>query len=186
MPKLCKRPPRKPYSGLFSGNKTNTQIHGRTTGVSTAPVKKRSGLAHEEKRRPTHFWATFVKFGGLSGLGWIVDFIILLSLVKIIGLTAAEANFISSSIASMMVFTISRATIFTKADGGFFFRLVAYFGYVACVIVVSSLAIYCLVSELSKLIEYYGLHPEYTTVTAAAKVLVHPLPLYLISSCLAF
>ena len=60
----------------------------------------------------------FLKFGSLSGLGWLLDLAILLSLVGGLGAPAFAANIVSSSVAAMSVFLVSRSLIFRRGRGG--------------------------------------------------------------------
>ena len=83
--------------------------------------------------------ASFLKFGGLSGLGWLADACILLALVGLLGMAPFAANFISSSIAALSVFLLSRELVFNKASGRTALRIAAYLAYVVLVIAVASL-----------------------------------------------
>ena len=60
----------------------------------------------------------FLKFGGLSGLGWIADTCILLLLVRLTGMAPFAANIISSCIAALSVFLLSRERSSTRPPGG--------------------------------------------------------------------
>ena len=59
---------------------------------------------------------SFLKFGGLSGLGWLGDFLIFISLVLLLAVPPFWANCISSTVAALVVFLVSLEWIFIKAD----------------------------------------------------------------------
>jgi putative flippase GtrA len=57
----------------------------------------------------------FLRFAGLSGLGWLLDMAVLLALVGLLGLPPFLANIASSCAAALSVFLISRLVIFDGA-----------------------------------------------------------------------
>lgn len=125
-------------------------------------------------------WPVFLRFGGLSGLGWLFDFFIYLSIVAIIGLSPFVANFISSSMAAILVFTVSRMWIFDKAEGALFLRIIAYYLYSALAIIASSFAIKYLVLLLVGLSEQHGYSLIQSSEAALAKISITP-PLLLMN-----
>lgn len=118
--------------------------------------------------------ASFLKFGGLSGLGWLADACILLALVGLLGVAPFVANFISSSIAALSVFLLSRELVFDKASGRTVLRVAAYLAYVVLVIAVASLGVQLLTTWLRDLAEAQRLSVSDPAVAGLAKVLVTP------------
>lgn len=116
----------------------------------------------------------FLKFGGLSGLGWILDFCIFLALVRFVQAPPFLANAASSGIAALSVFLLSRELIFNKADGGLATRLSLYFSYVIVVILLASLSVQFISSILDRILGAYAWHPAETMVASIAKIMVTP------------
>jgi putative flippase GtrA len=175
MSKRYKQQSRPPYKKASSGIKATAskQDSGRKIHPQAVQLNNHAALVGNTPHSSL-FWRKFIKFGGLSGLGWLGDFCILLSLVGILGLPPGRANVISSCIAAMMVFMVSREKIFAKAEGRGVLRLLSYFGYTILVIAIASAAVHYLVPELVRLAGHYCAHPAFTTVTAVAKILVTP------------
>lgn len=117
---------------------------------------------------------SFLKFGGLSGLGWLADACILLALVGLLGMAPFAANFISSSIAALSVFLLSRELVFHKAAGRTGLRVAAYLAYVLLVIAVASTGVQLLTAWLRGLAEAHGVGASATALAGVAKVLVTP------------
>lgn len=116
----------------------------------------------------------FTKFGGLSGLGWLSDTAILLCLVQFAGLAPFAANLISSGIAALGVFLISRKVIFARAPGRIGLRVAAYLAYIVLMICVASVGMR-LVAEWTKgLSDAYQLALPAVVMAAFAKVVVTP------------
>ncbi len=118
--------------------------------------------------------ASFLKFGGLSGLGWLADACILLVLVGWFGVTPLVANFISSCTAALAVFLVSRELIFTKASGRTGLRVLGYLAYVLVLICIASLAVQLISAWLRGFAEAHRIAVSATAAAAVAKVLVTP------------
>ena len=116
----------------------------------------------------------FLKFGGLSGLGWLADACILLALVGFLGIAPFAANFVSSSIAALSVFLLSRELVFDKAAGRAGLRAAAYLAYVLVVIAVASVGVQVITAWLRELAEAQGWAMSAAMAAGAAKVLVTP------------
>ena len=116
----------------------------------------------------------FLKFGGLSGLGWIADVSILLCLVRLLGMAPFVANMISSATAAVGVFLLSRELVFAKADGRVALRVAFYLAYTSTVILVASLAIGAIVAWLPRFAAANGVALSGLAVAAAAKVMITP------------
>jgi putative flippase GtrA len=118
--------------------------------------------------------AAFLKFGSLSGLGWLLDFAILILLVGFLGAPTFAANLISSSVAAMSVFLISRNLIFTPARGALAARLAIYFAYTLVMICIAASAMTLIVDALSALGSQRDWHASAAVQTGIAKILVTP------------
>lgn len=116
----------------------------------------------------------FLKFAAISGTGWLADFTLLLLLVRFIGMPAFSANLVSSSLAALSVFLISRHLVFDRAAGALPQRIALYFGYNLALIFLASLAVGMLAPWLALLASRLNLDASATMIAAAAKVLVTP------------
>ncbi len=116
----------------------------------------------------------FLKFGGLSGMGWLLDFTLLLAMVGGLGVPPFVANVISSSTAALTVFLVSRRFIFARSEGALGTRVTAYLLYTLCVIAVAALAMTWIIQASGELAQAYGHDPSRALLTAVAKVLVTP------------
>lgn len=117
---------------------------------------------------------SFLKFGGLSGLGWLADTCILLTLVGVFGMTPFAANVISSCTAALSVFLVSRELVFSKASGRTSLRILAYLAYVLVAIGIASVAVQWLSVWLPEFAGARGIALSATAVAGIAKVLVTP------------
>jgi len=117
---------------------------------------------------------SFLKFGGLSGLGWLADACILLFLVSAFGMTPFAANFISSCIAALAVFLVSRELVFSKASGRTGLRVLGYLAYVLVLIGVASLMAQLISTWARELAEAHRIALSATVAAAVAKVLITP------------
>lgn len=118
--------------------------------------------------------AAFLKFGSLSGLGWLLDFTILMLLVGLAGAPTFAANVVSSSVAALSVFLVSRSLIFTPERGGLEIRVAIYLIYTLAMIGIAAGAMTLIVDVLSALATQRDLHPRPAVLTAMAKILVTP------------
>lgn len=128
-----------------------------------ATLRRRSGVVR------------FLRFAGLSGLGWILDFGLLLTFVHLLSIPASTANVVSSCVAALTVFLVSRLLVFETASHYLLVRIVIYVSYVLLVIFVASFAISALVPWLLPLLVHRL--PDAWLLTAAAaiaKVIVTP------------
>lgn len=115
----------------------------------------------------------FLKFGAISGLGWLLDFTLLMVLVHA-GVPAAIANFISASIAALSVFVISRHLVFERAKGAVARRLLGYFAYTLAMITLASLAIGPVIWLIGRTAEAAGLEPGRQILAALGKIAITP------------
>lgn len=124
---------------------------------------------------PKRGWlAAFLKFGGLSGMGWLLDFTLLLSMVGGLGMPPFAANVISSSTAALMVFLLSRRLIFDRSEGALGTRIAVYLLYTLCLITAAAWVMTLMIGALGGLAQTYGHDPSRAVLTACAKVLVTP------------
>lgn len=124
---------------------------------------------------PRHGWLTaFLKFGGLSGMGWLLDLTLLLSMVSGLGAPPFVANVLSSSTAALMVFLVSRRVIFDRSEGALGARIAVYLLYTLCLITAAAWAMTLIIGGLDGLAQAHGHDPSRAALTAAAKVLVTP------------
>ena len=117
----------------------------------------------------------FFQFAGLAGCGWLLDFGILLVLVRAAGVTPAVANVVSSLTAASTVFLVSRALVFDGPAGGVHVRLGLYVLYTLAVIFAASVVVGLVAARLGSPAGLLGVHlAGSTAAAAAAKVLVTP------------
>jgi putative flippase GtrA len=120
------------------------------------------------------FLASFARFGGLSGLGWIVDFTLLLVLVRFAGMTPFYANLISATAAGTLVFVASGKLVFAGGSHRRGLRTAIYIAYTLLVIVAASAAVkYCTTLVLHMDAGRHALTE--TKAAAIAKIIVTPL-----------
>ncbi|MDE6946756.1 MAG: GtrA family protein [Anaeroplasmataceae bacterium] len=61
----------------------------------------------------------FIRFAGVSGLGWCLDFFVYIFLTQKLNWSIFQANYISSILAVSLVFYISTRKIFKKSKSKF-------------------------------------------------------------------
>ena len=124
---------------------------------------------------PKQGWpAAFLKFGGLSGMGWLLDFALLLSMVGGLAVPPFVANIISSSIAALTVFLVSRRLIFDRREGALGTRVAVYLLYTLCLITAAAGVMTVIIQLLAGLAQANGYAPAPAVLTACAKVLITP------------
>lgn len=117
---------------------------------------------------------SFLKFGSLSGAGWLLDCVLLLLLSQSFGIHVSIANFVSSSVAAILVFTVSRFLIFDRSPGRPFLKTLIYFFYTCGVIVVASIFIGFLVRLAQYGADHLALEITRGQAAFLAKVIVTP------------
>ena len=118
--------------------------------------------------------SAFLKFGGLSGAGWLLDFALLLSMVGVLGMPPLLANIVSSCTAARTVVRRRRRFIFDGKEGALGTRIAVYLLYQLCLITVAAWVLALLIGGLGALAQANGFDPSPAALTAAAKVLVTP------------
>ncbi|MDQ3059745.1 MAG: GtrA family protein [Pseudomonadota bacterium] len=116
----------------------------------------------------------FLKFGALSGGGWLLDTGLLLALSQNFGMSLPAANFLSSSIAALSVYTLSRFVVFHASEGRHFFRTLIYFCYTCGVIVAASVLIGPMAWSVQRSADYLSISPTLMEVSFLAKVGITP------------
>ena len=117
---------------------------------------------------------SFLKFAALSGTGWLADMAILLMLVKFAAMPASVANVISSSVAAVSVFLVSRHLVFDKAEGKLAGRVGLYFAYTLVVILLASVAMDFVSRYLLVLSRHFDIALSASVLAAIAKVIITP------------
>lgn len=115
----------------------------------------------------------FMKFGGLSGLGWALDFTVLLTLVGL-GAPAMLANVASNCVAALCVFLISRQFIFEGRKEALELRVAVYFFYILVMIAISAAALGLIVDELDYISWVRNARLAPMVKVAIAKIIVTP------------
>jgi putative flippase GtrA len=116
----------------------------------------------------------FLSFGGLSGLGWLLDMSLLLIQVAVLSVPEFAANMVSSLVAAGTVFLLSRRFIFASAPGKLPLRMASYLLYTVLVVLIASIALHWLADFISRLAQQHMMELGATTVAAAAKILITP------------
>ncbi len=116
----------------------------------------------------------FLKFGGLSGCGWLLDCALLLLLTRQLALGSSLANAVSSCVAAGLVFTVSRLHVFDGRRSPAAARTVMYLAYTGGVIALASAAMPLAELLARTLAGAAALDASPGQLTLAAKVLVTP------------
>ena len=104
---------------------------------------------------------------------------ILLMLVKFAAMPASVANVISSSVAAVSVFLVSRHFVFDKAEGRLAGRVGLYFAYTLAVILIASVAMDYVGSYLLTLAQRMDWVVSASSIAAIAKVIITPPQLFM-------
>lgn len=116
----------------------------------------------------------FIKFGALSGGGWLLDSGLLLLLSQRLGISLFAANFISSSIAALSVYTVARFVVFHGSQGRPLIKTLIYFCYTCGIIVLASILIGPLAWFLQRSADYLSLSPTAGQISFLAKASITP------------
>ena len=119
--------------------------------------------------------ASLLRFGGISGLGWLLDAGLLFILVRWGHVPVFLANLISASTAAIVVFLVSHKLVFRGGRDGLVLRVLFYAAYTLAIIAAVSAAVSYLAFFTSTLSIH--LHHPLSTVACAmiAKVVVTPI-----------
>lgn len=133
-----------------------------------------TGIQAGQPRRRVSTLRSFLGFGGLSGLGWLLDLSLLLLLVGAVGVPNFLANLLSSLVAAGTVFLVSRRVVFSSAEGKVSFRLAAYLLFTVLVVLIASAAFKLVVDLIEHETAQRALLLLPTVVVAAAKIIITP------------
>lgn len=131
---------------------------------------------HATGSKPSLF-RSVAHFAGLSGAGWLLDFFILLVLVRFFGLPVFGANLLSAGTAGLLVFLLSRKMVFRASHGNVARRALFYLVYTLAVIVLASWTMRLLVGMFHASGNAWLMRP--VIAAALAKILVTPATLAL-------
>jgi putative flippase GtrA len=116
----------------------------------------------------------FLRFGGLSGLGWLFDFCLLFLFVSLGHLPVFISNLMSATFAATLVFLLSRTFVFTSNKHFVLLRLIIYCTYTLAIIVVASIAMKYIAGIAETLAVHYYRSLTAATCAMIAKLLVTP------------
>ncbi len=161
-----------------SPSSTRNNVHttyGRTyvPGFSYWEIRAMTYSAQPSERRSA--LASFVRFGGVSGLGWLLDFGLLFALVRWAHLPVFVSNLLSASAAATLVFLVSRKWAFRGRDEALLLRVFFYAAYTLVIIVLASAAISYLTRITEAVSEHLHLLLPLATCAVMAKVIVTPI-----------
>lgn len=117
---------------------------------------------------------TFLSFGGVSGLGWLLDLSLLLFQVAVLHVPELAANLVSSLVAAGTVFLISRRFIFASVSGNSPLRAATYLLYTVVVVLIASAALQWIANMMSLISRHHLLKFDAAAIAAMAKVIVTP------------
>lgn len=145
------------------------------------PLTLAEVLTQRRMSRFTALWVSLInrlerfwRFAGLSGVGWLFDFTLLLVLVHSVHLPAGLANIVSSCCAALCVFLISRLIVFRGRENELSLRLVAYLLYTLVLILMASGILGALTRFFTPFaVEHCGKYHS-VLVAALAKIIITP------------
>ena len=117
---------------------------------------------------------SFLRFGALSGGGWLLDAGLLLLLSQSFGVPLSLANVISSSTAALSVFTVSRLLIFNPVVERPWLRTLLYACYTLAVIAIASAVIAPIAAGIQHASTYFAFALTAGSVSFLAKVIITP------------
>jgi putative flippase GtrA len=136
--------------------------------------EKKVSFIHTPETRTAPEPRQFLKFAVLSGGGWLIDCGLLLFLSGLVGVHVTISNLISSSVAALLVFTVSRFAVFDSRQHRPAVATLLYFVYTCCVIAIASAFIGLVVIALQRLTENLAVSLTSREISLTAKVLITP------------
>ncbi len=115
----------------------------------------------------------FIRFAGLSGIGWLVDVSLLVLLVWA-GVPVFFANVVSSTTAALSVFLISRIVIFKGQQTALGARVAIYTLYTLCMILLAATALQEVVVLGAAFLAAHGVAVSSTSMAGIGKVIITP------------
>ncbi len=113
----------------------------------------------------------FIKFFGISGIGWCLDFSVYIFLTQILNWPVFQSNYLSSILAVSLVFYVSTRKIFKESKSKISIRS-KYLIYLIYQILLLSL-VSILGQYLSTCLGTLGLHSNITKILA--KIIITPI-----------
>jgi putative flippase GtrA len=127
---------------------------------------------------------SFLQFATVSGCGWLLDTSLLFLFNQWLDLPVFQANFLSSVIAAIFVFSVSRLLVFRARSGRYLVRTGLYTLYTCFVILLASLAMPWALLLAKTLSAHYALPLSAGAEVLLAKVFITP-PQLLANFCTA-
>ncbi|NPT46116.1 hypothetical protein GNZ12_33315 [Paraburkholderia sp. 1N] len=127
---------------------------------------------------------SFFRFGTVSGCGWLLDTSLLFFFAQWLHLPVFQANFLSSVIAAIAVFSASRLLVFRARSGQYLVRTGLYTLYTCVVILLASSAMPVVLLLLKALANQYSLALSDGGEVLLAKAFITP-PQLLANFCMA-
>jgi putative flippase GtrA len=117
---------------------------------------------------------SFFQFGAISGCGWLLDCSLLFFFTQWLHLPVFQANFLSSVIAAIAVFSASRLLVFRSKRGQYFLRTTLYALYTCVVILIASSAMSLILVVLRAVESHYSYSLGRATEVLFVKIVVTP------------
>lgn len=95
-------------------------------------------------------YSALLRFGFVAGTGWLIDALLLVSMVSILGVSPGMANVISSLTAAALVYLVSHHWVHDGQPTGTSARLLAYLVYTLLLILSASYALQLLTVGLER------------------------------------
>lgn len=117
---------------------------------------------------------SFFRFATISGCGWLLDSSLLFLFTQWLNLPVFQANFLSSVIAAIVVFSVSRLLVFRAKRGHYLVRTGLYTLYTCVVILLASSAMPWTLLLAKTLASHYSLPLGAGSEVLLAKVFITP------------
>jgi putative flippase GtrA len=127
---------------------------------------------------------SFFRFATVSGCGWLLDSSLLFLFTQWLHLPVFQANFLSSVIAAIAVFSVSRLLVFRAKGGHYLIRTGLYTLYTCLVILLASAAMPWALLLAKALTNHYSLPLGAGSEVLLAKAFITP-PQLLANFCTA-
>ena len=120
-----------------------------------------------------------ILFVAISGLGWLFDFTVFMTLSGPVGWPRLAANIVSGSCGSLFVFIVSATGIFQRNQGGMGQKVVVLLTFNTIVIVASSFLLVLIAATLEAVGQSHGWVLQPYVISSLAKIIVTPATLLL-------
>ena len=118
-------------------------------------------------------------FVAISGLGWLLDVTVFMTLSGPAGWQPVAANIASGSCGSLFVFIVSATGIFQRNDGGMAQKVLVLLTFNLVVIIASSFLLGLIATSLQAAAQQYGWVVRPAGIRLLAKIIVTPATLLL-------